>query len=77
MATNPKSTVALIEAAMQDSDRSMKWTAERSGIATATFRRKIRGGADFTVSEVARIGKALGIHPADLLPAEFRTAVAA
>lgn len=77
MATNPKSTAALIADAMQTADRSMKWTADRSGIATATFRRKVHGGGDFTVSEVARIGKALGVHPADLLPSEFRAAVAA
>lgn len=77
MATNPNDTADLIAEAMQDADRSMKWTADRAGIANATFRRKIHGGGDFTVSEVARIAKALGIHPADLLPVEFRAAVAA
>lgn len=77
MATNPNSTAALVEEAMTTADRSMKWTADRAGIANATFRRKVRGGGDFTVSEVARIGQALGVHPAELLPAEFRTAVAA
>lgn len=77
MATNPNETAALITEAMTTADRSMKWTADRAGIANATFRRKIHGGGDFTVSEVARIAQVLGIHPADLLPVEFRTAVAA
>ena len=54
----------------------MRDLADRAGIANATFRRKLRGGGDFTVSEVARIAQALGIHPADLLPTEFRLAVA-
>ena len=64
MATNPNDTATLILEAMRDADRSMKWTADRSGIANATFRRKIHGGTDFTVSEVARIAKALGVHTA-------------
>lgn len=76
MATNEDSTATLVAAAMRGADRSMKWTADRAGIANATFRRKLRGGGDFTVSEVARIAQALGIHPADLLPGEFRLAVA-
>lgn len=77
MATNPTDTASLIEGAIKDAERSMKWTAERAGIANATFRRKIHGGGDFTVGEVARIAKALNIHPADLLPVEFHQAVAA
>ena len=73
----PETTANVIQKAMDDADRTAKWTADRAGIADPTFRRKLNGGGDFTVSEVARIAKALSIHPADLLPAEFRSAVAA
>lgn len=70
-------TAHIILAAMESAERSQKWTANKAGIAITTFSRKLHGGADFTLSELARIAKALGVHPADLLPAEFRTAVAA
>lgn len=44
-----------------------------SGIARNTFARKMNaGGADFTAYEIARIAIALNIHPAELLPKEFR-----
>lgn len=77
MTTEQTTTADMISGAMQTADRSAKWTADRSGISDATFRRKLHGGGDFTVSEVARIARALSIHPADLLPNEFRQAVAA
>ncbi len=76
MTTEQATTADLIAAAMQTEDRSAKWVADRSGISDATFRRKLHGGGDFTVSEVARIARALNSHPADLLPIEFRLAVA-
>lgn len=72
MATEHITTAELIAQAMQTEDRSKKWTADRSGISDATFRRKLNGGADFTVGEVARVARALNRHPADLLPTEFR-----
>lgn len=75
---NPPDTVpGRVVAQMREADRTQKWTADRAGISETTFRRKLRGGADFTVSEVARIARALGIHPAALLPEEFRAAAAA
>ena len=40
----------------------------------STLRRKLAGGADFGVLEVVRIANALNVHPADLLPAEFKAA---
>lgn len=61
----------LIDKAIRTADRTPTWTADRAGIARPTFRRKLRGGGDWTVSETARIAKALGVHPASLLPAEF------
>lgn len=78
MATKtPDTTVALIVDAMKRADRSKKWTAERAGIANATFLRKLRGDTEFTVSEVARVARALGVRPVTLLPAEFRVEAAA
>ncbi|UGS26369.1 hypothetical protein K8F61_17340 [Microbacterium resistens] len=71
MATN-SDTTNLIAQAIADEDRTQAWTADKAGIAQPTFYRKMRGGGgDWTVSEVARIAKALRRHPADLLPAEF------
>lgn len=77
MTTNRETAADLICAAMEAEERSAKWTADRAGIAVPTFRRKMHGGGDFTVSEVARIAKALGVPPWSLLPAEFKSAVAA
>lgn len=72
MATNTATdTAGLILAAMGAADRSKKWTAEKSGIPVSTFLRKVRGFGDFTIREVANVAQALGVHPSDLLPAEF------
>lgn len=65
-------TSELVTAAMQTAERSKRWTAEKAGIALTTFHRKLRGGADFTVPELSRIAKALGVRPSSLLPEEFR-----
>ena len=70
-------TVTAVAGAMDTADRSKKWTADKSGIAYATFNRKMHGGGDFTVQEVARIAAALGVHPIELMPAVFRTLAAA
>ncbi|MGP7812383.1 MULTISPECIES: helix-turn-helix domain-containing protein [Glutamicibacter] len=49
-------------------------TALASGIARNTFTRKMNGGGvDFTAYEIARIAIALNIHPAELLPKEFKS----
>mgnify|MGYP002355992270 CR=1 FL=1 len=71
MATNEE-TRELVAQALKRADRSEKWTADQAGIAYPTFRRRLRGDKDFTVSEVARIAHALQIKPSDLLPAQFR-----
>lgn len=67
----------LIAAAILTAERSQKWVADKSGIPATTLRRKMRGGADFTVGEVARIARTLDVHPADLLPEAFDREVAA
>lgn len=74
----PNDTVpGLILHQIRKAERTKKWTAERAGIPQTTFNRKLRDGADFTVGEVARIARALGISPVDLLPPEFRQVAAA
>ena len=70
-----QTTAQRIEDAMLSAERSKRWTAEKSGIALTTFYRKLSGGADFTIPEVARIARALGVHPASLLPPEFAPAL--
>lgn len=67
-------TIILIEAAMTAAERTKTWTAAKAGIPPTTFQRKLREGASFTVPEVARIAKALGVHPSELLPAVFAKA---
>lgn len=57
---------------MLTAERSRKWTAVKAGFSYSTFERKLNRGGDFTLPEVARIAKALGCHPMDLLPDEFR-----
>lgn len=61
----------LITAAIRDADRTQSWVAEKSGMAPATLRRKIRSGA-FTIPELVRVAATLGVSPAALLPAELR-----
>ncbi|QAB16984.1 XRE family transcriptional regulator [Leucobacter muris] len=66
-----KTAAELIEEARLDAERSIKWTAEKSGIALTTFKRKLNGGTDFTVSETLRVARALGVEPFTLLPTGF------
>lgn len=64
----------LVTEAMLDAERSRKWTADKSGMNYTTFVRKLNGGPEFTIGELARIARALRIEPSVLLPAEFRVA---
>ena len=68
---NTKTTPERIEALRLKEERSIKWTAEKSGMAVPTFRRKINNSGEFTLSEIARIANALGVEPSALLPEEF------
>lgn len=72
METNREGAAPYIIKAMEEVERSKKWTAQKAGIALTTFHRKLNGGADFTVTELIRIAQVLGVHPADLLPGQFR-----
>lgn len=69
---HPGEAADLIICAMRTAERSKKWTAAKAGIALTTFMRKLHGGGDFTLSELARIAHALGVKPADLLPSAFK-----
>lgn len=69
MATTPAEQIIQ---AMDAADRPQKWTADKADIALSTFRRKLRGVGEFTLTELARIAHALGVKPAELLPDEFR-----
>ena len=77
MNTNRKGASAQIEKAIRRVERTQKWTADKAGIAHTTFQRKMNGGAAWTVDELARIARVLEVSPAELLPEEFRMAVAA
>lgn len=60
---------------MASAERSQQWTADKSGMAYSTFRRKLASDIPvFTVHELARIASALNVSPSVLLPAEFREA---
>ena len=71
METKRKGASAQIEKALKNVERTQKWTADKAGIAHTTFHRKMNGGSDWTVSELARIANVLGVAPAELLPEEF------
>lgn len=68
---NTKTTAELIEQARKEAERSQKWTAEKAGMSSSTYKRKINGGADFTVSETRRVAIALNVPPYKLLPQDF------
>lgn len=72
METKRTGSSAQIEKALKRVERTQKWTADKAGIAHTTFHRKMNGGADWTVGELARVADVLGVHPSELLPVEFR-----
>ena len=74
--TSTDTASARIAAAMKTAERSSKWTAEKSGIPETTFRRKVSGHVDFTVTELDRIARALSVSPLDLLPASMLSVAA-
>lgn len=68
-----QATAAKVLAAIDDAERPRMWVAKKSNMALTTLNRKVAGIGDFTVPELARIARALGISPASLLPEEFAT----
>lgn len=71
MATEDETTADRIRRVLSEIDRPARWIARRSGIPDATFYRKMREERDFTVPEIARVARAAGVHPSELLPAQF------
>jgi hypothetical protein len=62
----------LVLSAIAKAERSKRWTCDKAGFSPSTFQRKIAGGADFTLGELARIAHALSIPVTDLLPDDFK-----
>ncbi|XBH21585.1 hypothetical protein V5R04_15475 [Jonesiaceae bacterium BS-20] len=62
----------LVQEAMKQADRSMKWTAVKAGLKVSTFRRKVLGEGEFKVSELAQVARALDVMPMALLPETFK-----
>lgn len=75
MNTEMQEVAGLVQEAMKQADRSMKWTAVKAGLKVSTFRRKVLGEGEFKVSELAQVARALDITPAMLLPEAFKKEV--
>lgn len=69
-------TAHLIKQEMERQGLSINALAEKSLIPRVTLQRKINGGADFTVTEVHHIGKALGVKASALVGDEPKEAAA-
>ena len=55
----------LLRQRMIEHDFQMKDVAEAAGLSRSAFSARIHRRADFTVGEMLRIGKALGLQPED------------
>lgn len=55
----------LLRQRMIEHDFQMKDVAEAAGLSRSAFSARIHRRADFTVGEMLRIGKALGLQPDD------------
>ena len=67
-------TADKVAAAITRSPHSKSSVAQAAGIPYTSFTRKINGHTDFTVPELARVAKVLGVPPSSLLPAAFTPA---
>lgn len=72
METINREVAQRIAATILNQNRSKKSVAEAAGIPVVTFSRKLNDGANFTITEVARIADALGVHPGRLFPQAFQ-----
>ncbi|WP_144627574.1 helix-turn-helix domain-containing protein [Arthrobacter woluwensis] len=66
-----------VAASILRSDRSQSSIAAEIGMAKTTFNRKVKGSTEWTVSELLRIAKAIGVSPSELVPTEFFARAAA
>lgn len=60
-----------IAALLTQKNRSKKSVAEEAGIPITTLGRKLNGGGDFTIAEIARIADALAVNPLRIFPRSF------
>ena len=54
-----------LNAKIEESGMMYKTIAERSGIATATLSRKLKGVGEFSASDIVRLSKALRLKPSE------------
>lgn len=59
--------------AIRLAERSVAWTALKAGMSPTTLTRRLNGGPDFTVTELAKLARVLDTTPGALLPDEFTT----
>lgn len=67
-------TADRVAATMTRKGMSTQHVAAAASIPYTTLHRKLNAPSDFNVSEIGRLADALGVHPADLLPAAFHAA---
>ncbi|WAC68868.1 helix-turn-helix domain-containing protein [Microbacterium sp. SL75] len=70
-----KLTADKVAASILRAGRSKASVASAAGIPTSTFGRKIDGHVEFTLGELLRIARAVGVSPSEYVPAEFSASV--
>ncbi|MGP9528622.1 helix-turn-helix domain-containing protein [Glutamicibacter sp. AOP5-A2-18] len=70
---NNETANKVAEAIENSKNATVYSVAKQTGIPRTSLNRKLVGGTDFTVYEIARIAMALGVDPNDLLPSEFKS----
>ena len=64
-------TADKVAASILRAGRSKASVAAEAGIPYSTFCRKLDGHTEFTIGELIRIAKAVGVPPSEYAPAEF------
>ncbi|MBB3158233.1 lambda repressor-like predicted transcriptional regulator [Microbacterium proteolyticum] len=72
-----KLTADKVAASILRAGRSKASVASAAGIPNSTFGRKIDGHVEFTLGELLRVARAVGVSPSEYVPAEFVEAKAA
>lgn len=58
----------IIDAVLRASGRRRRWLAQQAGIPWPDFRKRMRGDADFTTTELFAIARALDVPTALFIP---------
>lgn len=58
----------IIDAVLRASGRRRRWLAQQTGIPWPEFRKRMRGEADFTATELFEIARALDVPTALFIP---------